>query len=381
MQGGATSSPDQDSDGATRACAAERCNEPTKRDADVGGARPVGGVHPRPRRARGATRAGVRVLLCALVVAWQVGYAGVRVGEAANPGHAPWKVTTANVTALTERTRIPLSTIGGSIVALQEVKLTKVGQEAATKRLWHEGWQTTWGKAQPPGTRAGGADQLHAAASSGVGVLVRCGLPMQAGPVDNPLRKRLWASGRWVHCIFGLGDGAQALHVMSVYGHCGAREHGKEHELNEQLLADVLEAAAEMGNVPMLIMGDLNTTLEESATLREALVTGAWEDLALAQAEAVAAEPESTCFPDNTDKTSRIDIVLGNAAALAATRGVSVLKDTGLWMHRPVRVELDMAVYKQRVRAVHKPAAFPTEDWEQWEEEACEAAGAAAAEA
>eukprot|EP00660_Eupelagonema_oceanica_P002110 gene2110-biopygen23759 len=264
------------------------------------------------------------------------------------------------------------------------------GQEAMAKRLWHEGWQVTWGQAQPPGRRTGGADQIFGANSLGVGVMVRRGLPMQAGPRDTERRKRLWATGRWTHCVIGTGNGAQALHVMSLYGHTGANQFandkkacgGKQaYEANEKLLADTLEAAAELGDVPVLILGDFNVRPEDSAALRDAVLAGGWQDLALAQAEALQVEADHTCYPANGGDSSRIDIAFGNGAALAATRGVAVLQDAGFSVHKPVQASLDMDTYAQRVRTVNKPAAFPIEDWVDWTAEACdEAAGGAADE-
>eukprot|EP00660_Eupelagonema_oceanica_P019027 gene19027-biopygen9786 len=338
------------------------------------------------RRLRSVTRSAAALLLAAVLclVVWRAGLLGVRVGEAALPGH-PWVVTTANVTALSERTRPLVTALGGSIIALQEVKLTKAGQQAMGKRLWHDGWQVAWGQAQPPAKREGQLDRLFAAEARGVAIMVRRGLPMQPGPIDTPLRRRLWTTGRWSHCVVGMGNGAQALHVMTVYGHTGAADQRAAYDLNERLLGDVMEASAELGNVPVLVLGDFNITPVGSQVLRSAMAAGGWEDLAVAQAEAVQAEPEPTCFSALAHQSgspgSRIDIAFGNPAVLAAARTVQVLPDTGLQVHRPVQVELDMAAYSQRVCQVHKPLAFPVERWVKWEQEECDQAAAAAADA
>eukprot|EP00660_Eupelagonema_oceanica_P019203 gene19203-biopygen19823 len=127
-----------------------------------------------------------------------------------------------------------------------------------------------------------------------------------------------------------------------------------------------------------MLMGDFNVRPEDSRVLRDARMTGGWEDLALAQAEALGTGPVDTCIPNNGGEASRIDIVFGNTVALAATRTVEVIHDTGLNVHRPVRVELDMKTYAQRVRMVNKPSAFPVEDWPEWTAEACAEAAAEA---
>ena len=65
---------------------------------------------------------------------------------------------------------------------------------------------------------------------------------------------------------------------MSIYGfaHQGDRTD-ESNELiarNETLLSNVFAVAAEMGNVPVLIMGDINTDVATSAAIQSALTTG-----------------------------------------------------------------------------------------------------------
>eukprot|EP00973_Karenia_brevis_P019982 2742732-Karenia_brevis.AAC.1 len=53
---------------------------------------------------------------------------------------------------------------------------------------------------------------------------------------------------------------------------------------NEAFLGQVFEAAAELGNVPMLVMGDFNVDPCRSPLLRAAMETGRWVDSALVSA-------------------------------------------------------------------------------------------------
>ncbi len=144
------------------------------------------------------------------------------------------------------------------------------------------GWQANFGKPQPRRLVAGQVGSIWDAQYGGVGVLGRVGVPMQEGTRDTDVRRRLWESGRWCHAVMGYGNGGQAVHVMSLYGCTGGTTagHGREHiraqsthdaaTRTEELLQWALEAAAELGNAPVLLMGDFNIKVEDSAVLSPA---------------------------------------------------------------------------------------------------------------
>eukprot|EP00660_Eupelagonema_oceanica_P019609 gene19609-biopygen7999 len=335
---------------------------------------------------------------------WTGGLRGVRVGEAKNPGHnRSMSVTTSNVTAL--RAHVDLvARLAGDVKCLQETRLGKDAQRSMAKDLYQAGWTALWGPPQPliqPAT-ADGITSIWNAKQGGVGVLVRRGIPARLGPVDTVVRRQLWATGRWVHAIVGYGSGGQALHVFSVYGYADSSMR----EENEALLHKVFEAAAELGNVPVLITGDVNVPPEESAALRGALQSGRWVDAAATFARAQGEEPPVTTKPrpkgrrldpasgqertraefeaayggtrewDAADAPAadaaagnRIDIVFANAEAAEALCGCELHQDCDLPTHKPMTVTLDQAVYRQQIRAVRRPQAFPTERWPKWEEE------------
>eukprot|EP00662_Eupelagonemidae_sp_cell21_P006360 gene6360-47037_t len=307
-----------------------------------------------------------------VLILWQVSYLGVRVGEARHPGKF-WEASTANVTSLAPTQLEATLSLGGDVIAVQETALTRVAQEDMTKQLKRRGWSVVWGKDQPPWVSEGHNPTPWKGQKGGVGVLVRDHIPVSRGPVDTAVRKRLWATGRWTHAVLPYGDGKQTLHIMSVYGISGAhraderRKKGPEYEQNEQLLADVLLAAAELGNVPILVVGDINVEVQESAVLREALATGRWEDTAAAWAELNGVEPEHTC--ESGTGRSRIDVMLANAIALDALRLVSVRRGIGLETHTPLTMQLDLDAFSQRARQLRQPRAFPVEHWEKWTDE------------
>eukprot|EP00973_Karenia_brevis_P059002 8215316-Karenia_brevis.AAC.1 len=55
---------------------------------------------------------------------------------------------------------------------------------------------------------------------------------------------------------------------MSVYGYPNADRDQDAKQMNEQLLAQLFEVAAEMGNVPVVVAGDINVQPHFSASLR-----------------------------------------------------------------------------------------------------------------
>ena len=58
---------------------------------------------------------------------------------------------------------------------------------------------------------------------------------------------------------------------------------------------DALEAAAELGSVPVFIAGDINIDPSRSAALAAATREGGWTDLAAQDAWNRDAEPSATC--------------------------------------------------------------------------------------
>ena len=77
------------------------------------------------------------------------------------------------------------------------------------------------------------------------------------------------------------GRGQRTLHLMSVYGFSGDGRLTNCHS-NDELLKAVMLVAAELGEVPILIAGDLNTLPHQSATLVAARSLGRWFDVARA---------------------------------------------------------------------------------------------------
>ena len=119
---------------------------------------------------------------------------------------------------------------------------------------------------------------------------------------------------------------------------------------NEAFLSDIFEYAAELGNVPVTLLGDLNVPPEMSGALQAAVSTGRWIDAALECATARACEPANTCFVRETSVGSRIDVAWFNNVAAAALIACNTISDTGFPTHVPLVAEVQLARYEQFVR-------------------------------
>eukprot|EP00973_Karenia_brevis_P081265 11267179-Karenia_brevis.AAC.1 len=151
------------------------------------------------------------------------------------------------------------------VIGLQETRLSEQGQLDMTTTLQQQGWQSFWGRPQEPQHRAQAfVPSPWNATHGGVGIVVRSGIPAQPAPLDTPRRQALWNTGRWLHVMVGTGNGRQVLHVMTVYGHTGSSSNAPSMSQNEDLLNEVLTVAAELGNVPVIVLGDINIDPSES---------------------------------------------------------------------------------------------------------------------
>eukprot|EP00663_Eupelagonemidae_sp_cell21sb_P002558 gene2558-6142_t len=361
----------------SRSAAACQPHRPRRRprrggQADRGPATPAGGARAgtmhgcgeSPRRAR-----CIALMMFAALAVEHGGLLGVRLGEAKVPGklyegsEGGWGIATSNVTALNAPGReSAVTALPAEVIGLQETRLTADGQKVMTRSLRAKGWQVIWGAPQQQGR----SDSVWDAGGGGAAVLVKNGIPVAAPKIDTPLRKRLWASQRWAHAAVGYASGGRSMHIFSVYGHTTAEKNAEARAKNEALLQDVLEAAAELGSVPVFLVGDINIHPNSSEVLAAAMRDGGWQDLAATTAAMHGESPLPTCFPQRSSEGTRIDVILGNAVAGAAVQQVRLLEDTGIPTHRPLVAQVSLARYVQMVPAIHQPIAFPVENWRDW---------------
>ena len=251
--------------------------------------------------------------------------------------------------------------VDADVKVLSETRLSSAGQVEWDNKLRTTPWKAVWGA---PVKRKRFDKRLP---PRGVAVLVRKEMQIRQIMPNTPQRRDLWEQGRLMHCV--LHTEAGAVHIFALYGFTNSCSDREQRQKNEELLRETFHWAAELGNVRILIGGDLNTTVEASTILSCALASGRYEDFAQLQAMALGQErPEPTCFQQGSSVGSRIDYIIANNILAPSFQGLKRLDDTGIPTHRPLLCELDVAVCKQDGVRYRLPRELPM-DWGLCEEE------------
>ncbi|KAJ9442265.1 Ribonuclease HI [Diplonema papillatum] len=210
-----------------------------------------------------------------------------------------------------------------------------------------------WGEDVPIVIGTNGVGQR---APGGAAVVTRDSVVASKARPRTELETRLVESTRVAHAVIATGSARSVLHVISVYAQVG-KESGVARE-RERFLAEVFEMAAGLGQVPVAIVGDLNTTIEESVSLRDACRNG-WTDAAAAAANKTAQEPPPTCWAGAAG--SRIDLCFLNECASQALvhTWTADPHQYDIPTHCPLFVTLDMRTAATPKRTHWIPAPFP----------------------
>ena len=242
------------------------------------------------------------------------------------------------------------------IIALQEVRLTEDGQKIAQEELSNLGWTSLWGKPQP--IRRGTYKSVLDAKQGGVGILVRTKHQGTPSP-KTQVGEELYNTGRWHSVVVKVNKGGMLLHVVTVYGFPGASDGGEAAFQNESLLRKVFDEASTLGDVPVLVCGDFNTSLESSAVLGEMVASGQWCDGAYTFSAVSETELEHTYSAFGG--TSRIDMVFLNKAATRCFQKCQVIPvpEGGIKRHKPVQCDLSLDIGKEFATQIPKVRKLP----------------------
>ncbi len=178
---------------------------------------------------------------------------------------------------------------GADVIALQETRISAAGSKQAENALKsrHESWHGIWGS--PPGDIVNTSKtETGKSSHGGVAIIAINKLTLLPTGRGSVLAKTLFETSRWCASAIPLGPkGATArryLHKMN-------KRYGGRHTQNERLLQRPFCHATELGDQPVLLCMDANTTVESSLVLTQSLASQKWVDLG---AHFAQGEPEYT---------------------------------------------------------------------------------------
>ncbi|KAJ9437063.1 hypothetical protein DIPPA_05013 [Diplonema papillatum] len=165
------------------------------------------------------------------------------------------------------------------------------------------------------------------------------------------------------HTVVATGAGNTFVHVFNVY--CPSGNGRAESEEREDMLEKILFAAADsLGDVPIMVMGDLNTEEDRSPVLRKALRNG-WSDAAELHHARTGDTPPPPTFTNARTSGTRIDRILLNRITTGAFRQC-VTTAVNVPGHRLVTMTLDIAALRQIVWRFKVPREISTEGGPKW---------------
>ena len=137
-------------------------------------------------------------------------------------------------------------------VGLQETRLTQAGQRCMQQLARASGWDCFWGF--PLSSPTGG---IWGEPQVGVGLLCSRGwICRKVDASDDPLKQKLWHSGRWLHVIACLGEGREHINIHVVYGIAG------NPAVNREFREAVICYSSGLGNTGLIVLTDANFSFD-----------------------------------------------------------------------------------------------------------------------
>ena len=281
------------------------------------------------------------------------GYTGVRLGEASNPG--PFlKIHIGNVSSMLLHQEYLLKA-NTDVYCVTESRLTAHGQTEA-RQIWErKGWDKNCSEPQLP-RRPNEPGRLNDAMPwrGGLAVAAKRDIPV----FSLPLTDARWTEEDKRRCLFTVlapAAGREPIHLVTVYGVAGAMDDAEKLRRNEEFLTKIFEATNAYGDVPVCVVGDLNTEPQHSAIISTQLGTGNWVDIAHAKAELNGQVAENTY--NGPRRSSRIDLCLLNSAAAELFIDFDLVTDASCTVpnHKQLSLTMRISSTTQRVLRAHKP--------------------------
>lgn len=256
------------------------------------------------------------------------------------------------------------------MIAVQEARVSEVGAIQQNKFLatWKQPWHAIWGRPPAPPKNKFKMPAKRAAGKTtygGGGILARKSIPLIPIGRDSQAAQALHESTRWVSSAIPLSThGALSrrfLHICSFYGVVNRRNDAR-HTQNERLLKRLFEYGTTLGQQPVLLCLDSNTTVHASLVLSQALTSKNWIDLG---SYFTKDNPECTfSSAAQWDKIStgagvtRPDLILANQYALQLCTSFQLRRDLTVKGHLGLQIEISAPKAMETIRVHVPPKAF-----------------------
>lgn len=297
-------------------------------------------------------------LLAAQPVDWQVSFLGIRLGEAAVPGHRRRAAKGYNLAKTVHNLRLRSHNMGGlrnwdkktqlwcedtvDVHAIQETWADAKDILDARRHFAKQGLRSFW---SAPGPTRG----------CGSGTLVTASRPAVAkefftSDFDSEM-DHLWnttrAAGAWIETT----QVDNGFAVLSFYGIAGSNACNTKRLETERLLIALLSHSGAYRHRPIFLCMDSNLSYEKSDTM-QALTKLGWTDLAAGLGGTFKAKPT------DADPCSRIDFVFANPAAAGLVLDVQLRWLPG-FQHAALDIDLHLGLDTGPISRLRAPKRMP----------------------
>ncbi|KAJ9447298.1 Retrovirus-related Pol polyprotein from type-2 retrotransposable element R2DM, partial [Diplonema papillatum] len=168
--------------------------------------------------------------------------------------HANWQESYENDKAFLCENVLLLCGIVVDVICLQETKLTSTGQKKIRMALKEcaalDVWQPFFGSCCEGRKCGNDVPSQITGGCAGVAILVRKGLPACLVSPFDVVEERAYEAARFLHVRVATGSGKGALHVVSLYGHCGHSARMEREKLVEGVLWGMRRRLGASRNTP-----------------------------------------------------------------------------------------------------------------------------------
>ncbi|CAE7461118.1 unnamed protein product [Symbiodinium sp. CCMP2456] len=286
-------------------------------------------------------------LLAAQPVNWQVSFLGIRLGEAAVPGHRRRAAKGYNLAKTVHNLRLRSHNMGGlrswdkktqlwcedavDVHAIQETWADAKDILDARRHFAKQGLRSFW---SAPGPTRG----------CGSGTLVTVSRPaVEKDHLWNTTR----AAGAWIETT----QVDNGFAVLSFYGIAGSNACNTKRLETERLLIALLSHLGAYRHRPIFLCMDSNLSYEKSDTM-QALTKLGWTDLAAGLGGTFKAKPT------DANPCSRIDFVFANPAAAGLVLDVQLRWLPG-FQHAALDIDLHLGLDTGPISRLRAPKRMP----------------------